>query len=396
MLTIESIDHVLKSYYLDAICTQLNSGISPFYSAVEKTAAMISGKDAMVPIELGISGGLGTTEEAGELPVSGEALRDCLTVPLRNIYGVIDISDKLLRANRDNASGVVNVLNAEIQMMIRAAQFNLNRMMWGTGTGLLGTVIDKSTVTPALSPHMLMVDDARKFTAGMSVDFIRGTTAVASSVRITDVDYIKNIITIPVLVATNVTINAADEIYLQKSKGSEVNGVPYLFQTLNSSYYGLPKGAVPGVQPTIKELNDELSLDAMQEFFDSMSMRSSMPTNMIVCSLKTRRQYLNQLMLTRTNIDYLNLDGGFKTLAFNGVPVCGERFVDDGEMYFLNTDAFKLVQLCDWEWLQGDNGTILTQVDRKAVYTATLVKYANLVATYPRAQGVMSGIEDPA
>ena len=38
MLTIESIDQVLKSYYLDAICTQLNSGISPFYSAIEKSA----------------------------------------------------------------------------------------------------------------------------------------------------------------------------------------------------------------------------------------------------------------------------------------------------------------------------------------------------------------------
>ena len=58
MLTIESIDTVLKSYYLDAICAQLNSGVSPFYSSIEKTAALVSGKNAVVPVELGISGGI--------------------------------------------------------------------------------------------------------------------------------------------------------------------------------------------------------------------------------------------------------------------------------------------------------------------------------------------------
>lgn len=395
MLTIESVDQVLKSYYLDAICTQLNSGISPFYSAIEKTAALISGKDAIVPVELGISGGLGTNEEAGELPVSAAALRECLTVPLRNIYGVIDVSDKLLRANRDNASGLVSVLNTEIQMMIRSAQFNLNRMMWGNGDGLLGVIAERTEQTA--NPHEFKVEDARKLTAGMCIDIMRDNTPVYSNVRITDVDYINDIFTIEVIsVAGHEDAAAGDKIYMQKSKGHEVNGVPYLFYNLSSDYYGLPKLYAPGIEPCVKDLNAELSLEAMQEFFDGISMRSAIPTNMIVCSLKTRRQYLNQLMLTRTNIDYLNLDGGFKTLAFNGVPVCGERFVEDGSMYYLNTDAFKLVQLCDWEWLQGDNGSILNQIDRKAVYTATLVKYANLVSTYPRAQGVMQGITDPA
>ncbi len=395
MLTIESIDTVLKSYYLDAICAQLNSGVSPFYSSIEKTAALVSGKNAVVPVELGISGGIGATTEDGDLPVSAESLRAGLTVPLRNIYGVIDITDKVLRANRDNATSLVGILNAEVQAMIRTAQFNLNRMMWSSGTGLLATLKARSASNTL--PHVLEVDDARRLSAGMCVDIMRGSAYVYSGVRITDVDYINNVVSIPPTVALgHEDIAANDKIYMQKSVNNEVNGVPYLFDSTETAYYGVSKTINPGVQPSIKSLESELSLDVMQEFFDTITLRSSMPTNMIVCSLKTRRQYLNQLMLTRTNIDYLNLDGGFKTLSFNGVPVCGERFVGDGEMYFLNTDAFKLVQLCDWEWLEGDNGSILSQVDRKAVYTATLVKYANLVSAYPRGQGLLKGIEDPA
>ena len=65
-------------------------------------------------------------------------------------------------------------------------------------------------------------------------------------------------------------------------------------------------------------------------------------------------------------------------------------------MYFLNTPTLKLVQLNDWEWLEGENGSILNQLDRKAVYTATLVKYANFVAAYPRGQARLKGIEDPS
>ena len=77
------------------------------------------------------------------------------------------------------------------------------------------------------------------------------------------------------------------------------------------------------------------------------------------------------------------------------MPVVSERFAPDGEMYFLNTPSLKLVELNDWEWLEGEKGSILNQLDRKAVYTATLVKYANFVAAFPRAQGRLYGITDP-
>ena len=90
----------------------------------------------------------------------------------------------------------------------------------------------------------------------------------------------------------------------------------------------------------------------------------------------------------------MEIEGGNKSLSFNGIPVVADRFCPDGTMYLLNTDDFKLCQLCDWEWLEGEDGKILHQVPNKPVFTATLVKYAELLCERPCGQGKLSGITE--
>ena len=114
----------------------------------------------------------------------------------------------------------------------------------------------------------------------------------------------------------------------------------------------------------------------------------------IVCSYDVRRKYLDHLALTRTNIDYMNLDGGFKALSYNGIPLIADRFVEEGDMYLLNSKDFKIHQLCDWRWLEGDNGKVIKQKAGSATYGATLVKYADMICDKPIGQVKLSGITD--
>lgn len=90
----------------------------------------------------------------------------------------------------------------------------------------------------------------------------------------------------------------------------------------------------------------------------------------------------------------MEIEGGFKTLSFNGIPVVADRFCPEGTMYLLNTEDFKLCQLCDWQWLEGDDGKILRQVPGKPVYNATLVKYAELICERPGGQAKLTGITE--
>lgn len=88
----------------------------------------------------------------------------------------------------------------------------------------------------------------------------------------------------------------------------------------------------------------------------------------------------------------MEIAGGFKALSYNGIPIVADRFCPKNTMYFLNTNDFALHQLCDWQWLADEDGKILRQVPGKPVYTATLVKYADLICSRPCGQGVIKGI----
>lgn len=124
----------------------------------------------------------------------------------------------------------------------------------------------------------------------------------------------------------------------------------------------------------------------MQSAIDVIEEVSGGNVNFIVSSFDVRRQYVDFLSENRVNIDYMNLDGGYKALSYAGVPFVADRFVADGTMYLLNSDDFKLHQLCDWRWLEGESGSVLHQVPGKASYSATLVKYADLLCARPMGQ----------
>ena len=94
----------------------------------------------------------------------------------------------------------------------------------------------------------------------------------------------------------------------------------------------------------------------------------------------------------KRNVDIMELAGGFRSMSYNGIPVVYDRFVGAGTMYLLNTSAFKLHQLCDWKYLETENGKILRQTQGKPTYSATLVKYCDLMCDRPNGQACITGI----
>ena len=100
----------------------------------------------------------------------------------------------------------------------------------------------------------------------------------------------------------------------------------------------------------------------------------------------------NLLSETNRNINVMELAGGFKAMSYNGIPIVVDRFCPKGTMYMLNTNDFTLHQLCDWKWLEGEDGRVIKQVADKPVYKATLVKYADLICSRPCGQAMLTGI----
>ena len=319
MVTLETANNALKSFYLDAVTDALNKKTNPFLAKIESSANSVVGKEVKKLVRVGMNGGIGAGTETGALPTGGGNDYRQLTLPLKNLYGTIEISDKAIRASANSEGAFVNLLNDEMQSLIQSAKYNFGRMIFGDGTGKLAMV-------DIVNDGQFEMQSVKNLFEGMIVDVENEMGEMVDALRgckITNVDRVNKLVTLEKAGADLSVIDSGYSFYLNGSAGQEITGLSALF-------------------------GDE---------------------------------------------DLYGQSSGFTALSFNGIPVVVDRFCPTSTMYLLNTDDFKIHQLCDWQWMEGEDGKILRQIPGKPVYTATLVKYAELMCTRPNGQGILLDIQ---
>lgn len=390
MVTISSADAALKNYYLGVVADQLNTESNPLLARIKQTTAHVWGKDVRRLVREGINGGVGAGSEASELPQANGNGYAQLVTSLKNLYGTIEITDKAMRASASNEGAFVNLLNDEMEGLVRASSFNLGRMLYGDGSGILGTVTAVSGTTVTMST-------VKNFAVGMTVDFLNEYGVVntnAQGRRVNAVDRVNKKITLSGTTLTTVTLPIGSGCCVQGSYGFELTGLGAIFNLSKSNIYGLSRSAHSFLNPYVKTDIGAITEAEIQTAIDTVEETSGSKINFIVCSWGVKRALTNVLAERHSFVNTVELEGGFKGISFCGIPVIADRFCPDGTMYLLNTDDFALHQLCDWEWLADEDGCILKQVAGKPVYTATLVKYADLVCVRPCGQAMLSGITE--
>lgn len=381
MVTISSAENALKTLYLGVLAEQLNVGVNPLLAKIGQTSADVWGKEVVKLAPYGVNGGVGSGTESGDLPGCAGNNYAQFKLTLKNFYGNIEISDKAIRASANSAGAFVNLLNSEMEGLLKSSKFNFGRMLYGDGSGLIATTVGNTSS----STNVLTVDSVKNLMEGMVIDVYDTSDMIVSNltgVRIISIDRAKKEITLSASASS--VLGEGYKIYVQNSKDNELTGLEAIFGTAN--LYGLDRSDYSFLNPYKVTDTTGVSSEAIQAAIDSIEEVAGGTIDFIVSSYKVRRAYIEYLSLNRTNLDYMNLDGGFKALSYSGIPFVADRFVDDKTMYLLNTSDFKLHQLCDWRWIEGEGGTVLHQVANKAVYTATLVKYADLLCERPMGQ----------
>lgn len=383
MITLNNADAALKDYYLDAVSALLNGSISPFFNAIEKTTENVFGKDVKMSIVKGGMGNVIAGDEDGDLPSPYSNRYYGVTMPLKNIYGTIEISDKALRASREDSGAFVNLLNAEMEGLVGSAKANFARMLYGDGNGLLCNVITQASQTN------IVVDSARQYFIGLKVDLVSSDgTVVLEGCTITDVSTSSNTVCVDAEITT-ARLTAGDKIYVSGVYGKEICGLAGIFD--GSTLYGYTKSVDLYFSPYRKSIaGATLTEEHIIDMLDTLEVNHDSKVNMILCSHASRKQIANLLSDNRRIVNTQDLTGGFAGVYVNDVPVYADKYCPDNRIYFLNTDDFILNQLCDWEWMEDESGKVLKQVPGKAAYSATLVKYAELICKKPCGQGLLT------
>ena len=388
MVTLTSADNALKSYYLGAITQQLNTEINPFLAKIKQSTADVWGKEVRRLAQYGVNGGVGAGTEEGALPAAGGNNYEQFVTTLKNLYGTVEISDKAVRASENNAGAFVNLLTAEMEGLIRSSSFNFGRMLFGDGSGTL------CTVSAAASGTTITVDSVKNVIEGMTVDILTSAGAAVSGAtgrRILSVDRDEKTITLSGAALSGVA--ATNIVCVQGSYNLELTGLGAIFKD-TGSLYGLDRATHKWMVPYMDSSVGDLTETKIQKAIDKLEETAGSRVDIILCSWGVKRALQEVLSESRTNSDMAELAGGYRTMTYNGIPVVADRFCPDKTMYLLNSADFTLHQLCDWKWLEGDDGKVLRQVPGKPLYTATLVKYADLICTRPCGQAMLSGITE--
>ena len=381
MITIQTAESALKNIYLDTIINDINTKTNPFLTMIRENTKEIASREAAVNIRYNGEGAVAATTEDGELPFSEEQIVE-VTSPIKNLFGTFQITDKALRAAQNEPGAFTALLTGEMQNLVSQAQSNLNRMVYGNGNPYLAW-------TSARSGNVLTFPE--RFRGNFSV----GTTFNAMDAAGTRLN--TTVLTVSAVTPTTLTFTGTlpaskqDRLYLYPTvlKNLEVTGVEGVFTSPIYTEAYADHGAIKPLTMTCDASNLQ-SLDeaSLIDFFDQYEEHcQGNPADILLTHPNVRKALFENLADMRSNVDVQEIAGGFRGFSFNGIPMYADVKCKGGTLYALNSPSFAMQQLCDWTWMTGDEGGILRRQDTKAAYTATLVKYAELLCEKPFLQG---------
>lgn len=382
MIDLNTAQNALKDAYLSAVCNQLNTKTNPLLAKIKQSSTDVYGKQIIKMAPVGLNGGVGAGSETGELPTANENNYVQFKTTLKNLYGTIEISDKAIRASANGNGAFVDLLNAEMEGLLTASKFNLGRMLYGDGTGAVGTVV-------SFADGVATMNSVKNLMEGMVIDVYSGDVITSNrGLRISYIDRVNKTVQFTTVPAG---ISEGDVFYVQGSKGNEITGLGAIFGN-TSTLYGLNRTSNKWLTPYKSDKSQEISDGMLQSAVDFLEENTGSNIDFIVCGAGVKRAYQQYLACYRRNIDVTVMEGGYKAISFNGIPVISDRFVEDDTLYMLDSTKFTLHQLCDWEWIEGEGGKILRQKAGYPAYTATLVKYADLICDQPNGQAKFTNI----
>lgn len=394
MVNLNTVTDALKTFYITPMREDINMKADPFASRILHTSNNIVGyKEIVRAAQIGANGGVGAGTETGNLPSAGENPYIQMKTDTKNMYGSLEISDKIIKsATGQNAGSFVNVLQREIDTLVKTLKWNLARQVYGDGSGKLCAFAALSSAGKKLT--CATGSTVQYLLPGLKCDLHSSDGAVTNAgVRITDVDHQKNTVTLD----TSVTAAAGAYLTIQGSAGLELTGLGKIFETISGNsqtLYGINRSEYSWMRPYLANLG-AISEAGIQNAVDLLEDTYNVTIDHINCGSTAYQHYLALMNTRRAINDVMVLEGGHKALKFNGIVLTRNKFMPVDSIDLYDVSLFTMDQIADWEWIEGETRQILHQVANKAVYTANIAKYCDMVCALPGGIARLSGVTAP-
>lgn len=411
-LTFTTADAALKEFYLPAVREQLNN-TNLLLSQIEKDTTNIEGRRAVLSLHVTRNSSVGARNEGAALPgtvssgstsIGNEGYAE-ERVPIKHVYGRIQISGPIMRAMRSDRGSFIRALDSQMKGVTQSLKKDVNRQLFKGASGIIvGFTTGGPTNTLTLAATATRVDQ-RQVQVGMVIDIgtTADSTAVAEARTVTAVSYASLPGTITISGAP-VSVTAGTHFIYRSglnpggaAAGIELTGLVDIVASSGTLFNVSPTtfpvwasyvNANGGVNRTVTE---NLFADVMH----NVNILSGEDINMWLTSDGVFRAYALQLTAQKRFNNTLDLKGGFKGLdvAAGGgsVPLAWDMDCPTNRAFALNTSHLTEFVSSDWSWMDED-GAVLSRRPNIEAYEATLYKDLELATDMRNAHGLLSDL----
>jgi hypothetical protein len=411
-LTVVIANEILKLDYIEVIRDVLNSS-TVLNHRLEKDFESVQGDQVYIGLNKTrnpsfaarpISGTGGDwTVGSTTLPARGQQGYDATTFPIKEMYGRLIVAERDIKASRNSKGALIRVLDAEMRHLIRDSKNTVNKYNYLDGTANFSKVLtDDTGGGPSVITVYNGVEDAdtvgevlggiRHMEVGMVIadysDKVGGTTGqVLTASAITAVDYVNNTFT----VAEDADLLVADHyIAVPGTVGFAQMGLMGIVDdgTIVPSYNGITRSGNSWWQGNVlgnSGTGRDVTLDLLQQAIDTSEVEGDGEVTCFLTTYEIRRKILALLVADKRFVApyEMDLDGGFRALSYNGIPIIPDRHAPPSVIWALDEPSIRFYQMSDWEWMEED-GAVLNRVPNEPYYEATLFLYREMASADPR------------
>lgn len=363
---------------------------TPALDFIQSSASNITrnGKEVVFDTHIGRNQGIGARNVREKLPTAGAQKYKQAHLYLKNLYGSIEVDGQLFEQAAEDYQAFINVVDNEIKGLRRDLAVDMNRQIYGDGSGKL------ATVAAANSGDLTVVFDSVHWVDyGMVVDILKGSdlSQLYNEVTVEAINTATNTVTFSGAASLSVSVG---DIIVRASNGTnsygkELTGLAKIVSA-TGSLHEIDPADTPVWAATEVTLGSvgtpgtltELDLISLVQKVD----KQGGDVDVFLASPGVYNAYWNLLQSFRQFTNTAALTGGQRSFTFEalGKPI---RFVSDyaapkGTLYALSSKELVMNQKKDWSWMDRD-GSMWSRVADTDAYEARYYLYAEL-GTYRR------------
>lgn len=354
-----------------------------------------TGEDMKVATPAFFSGGVGS----GSLPAANPAGAVKATLTAKRVYAVTEVQREAIKASASDEGAFVEALKWNVQKTVEAFNRNASRILFGDGSGLLGTTTAANATGTAAAPVVIISQaswveghweendyiNVDSLSSVFRIDSVVASTRTVSLTRISGSDDLTAIAT-------------AKALYMQNSKNNDPMGLKGVCDATGGTLYGV--NVQRRWQATqIAAAGSGISADVLNELIIRVQYKCGKTPKAIVTSYTQYRKILNfledhKVYMVDPRASELKGKISFKGIEYisdsGPIGIFADKMCDDDRVYAVNTDFVEAHHRPDFGWFDDDGTVFLRQANEDAYGARYGGYYENYII--PSFQGVVTGL----